>query len=117
MNMIIATAAMTAIASSVEKLATTFNGPDPIYAAIQTCRDAKRILYAARANPDIYAEELADALWDAYDTFERTVPATLAGVVAKRAFVAEVTDRTPDAFDDAVIFSTFATAAKALTPA
>lgn len=100
MIMLFGTAAMTATVTSVDKLATAFAGPDPVHAAIQKCRDAKLILDAAHAkDPDVYAEELADALWDAYDSFARTVPATLAGLVARRAFIKEVTDRTPDAFE------------------
>jgi hypothetical protein len=118
--------------------------PDPIFAAIQACRDAKRASDAAFTrtdqlnklaektvgssfearnafieqtigeHPDDYTDRSMSGLWASYDTFARTVPTTLDGLFAMLAFADEVTDRTPDVFNDSVIFSTLATAAKAL---
>jgi hypothetical protein len=118
--------------------------PDPIYAAIQACRNAKQASDAAfdrvnqlnklaertvgsslearnafieqtiAAHPDVYIDGFMSVLWASYDAFARTVPTTLVGLFAMLAFADEVTDRTPEVFNDGVILSTLATAAKAL---
>jgi hypothetical protein len=116
MNVIVGTAAMIAAASSVEKLATALDEPDSICAAIETCRYRKQVFDPAHSkDPGVDAEGLAGVLWDAYDAFARTVPTTHAGISAKLVFIDEVTERTPDAFDDEVVSGTLITAAKRLT--
>ena len=106
---------------------------DPIFAAIQACRTAKRESDAAYArvnslhalarhayikkalgcDEDAYTEGPASALWDAYGAFAETVPTTLAGLFAMLIFADQITDHDRDALG-VTIFSTFATAAKAL---
>jgi hypothetical protein len=63
---------------------------------------------------DEYIDDAANVMWDAIDTFAQTVPTTVAGLLAMLIYAKEVADRGDcDAFDDAEIFSTLATAAKA----
>jgi hypothetical protein len=118
--------------------------PDPIYASIEACRNAKRASDAAfdkvgelnrlaektvgsdlddrntfvariiGEHPDDYIDGPMAMLWKSYEELARTVPATREGLYAMLDFVGEVTDRTPDVFNDGVIFSTLATAAKTL---
>jgi hypothetical protein len=65
---------------------------------------------------DEYIDDAANVMWDAIDTFAQTVPTTVAGLLAMLIYAKEIADRGDcDAFDDAEIFSTLATAAKALS--
>ena len=116
MSLIVGTSAATATATLLKNLTTTFAEADPIHSAIETCRYRRRVFDAAHSkDPGIYAEGLAVVLWDAYDSFARTVPTTRAGIMAKLVFIDEVTEHTPDAFDDEVVSGTLITAAKRLT--
>jgi hypothetical protein len=133
-----------AVPPNFERCTKTADVNDPIFDAIEACREAKRTSDAANAkvsqlyelaeksvgpnlkacnafiemiigdDPDDYTNGPASALWDSYEDFAETVPTTLAGLQAMLAFADEVTAHDADAFNEVAIFSTFATAAKAL---
>ena len=100
--------------------------PDPIYTAIEACRNARRCFEWACAEADTLSENsyvsvdrmsgFIDHLWlsecDSYGEFAETVPTTAAGVLAMIAFADEALERNPDAFDKAEMHSTLATAVK-----
>jgi hypothetical protein len=75
-----------------------------------------RHAYIKRAlgcDEDAYTEGPTSALWNAYGAFAETVPTTLAGLFAMLIFADQITDHDRDALG-VTIFSTFATAAKAI---
>jgi hypothetical protein len=116
MSLIVGTATATAIASVLKNPTATCAESDPIHAAIESCRYKKRVFDAAHAkDPGVYAEGLAVVLWDAYDSFARTVPTTSAGIIAKLVFIDDVSEHTPDAFDAELVSGTLIAAAKRLT--
>jgi hypothetical protein len=137
-------ALLAALPAGAVAATTAFAELDPVFSSIQDCRSAKGDSDAAFArvdqlnklaektvgssreardafikqtigeHPDDYIDRFMSVLSASYDAFARTVPTTSAGLSAMLAFADEVTDRTPEVFNDGVIFSTLATAAKAL---
>lgn len=86
---------------------------DPILLKIQASRKTREAFYAACSkDPHAYLDGPASTVMASYDAVARTAPRTLEGLLAKLAFIGEVKARTPDAFDDGVVVSMAATAAK-----
>ena len=65
-------------------------------------------------DPDSITDDFASELWDSYEDFAQTVPTTLAGLQAMLVFAYEVAEQDADVLNEAGIFATLATAAKAL---
>jgi hypothetical protein len=92
---------------------------DPIFAAIDSCRRAKRKADAAYASgkSEACTNEMAQALWESYDDFAETVPTTVAGLAAMLIFAAKICewgDHDVLGEEPGIVMTSFATAAKTL---